>query len=129
MVWMTLKQALNARLDCLHLRLYGRPPRPRVLSGQCWSRGSARHALGGWQARLRWAVRACDAGRDARTLTQVGAGFFCCEARMLLLLLLLLLLLQVLQPLKQLRSVPCTKVFGGAAGRSCCREVHHGAIR
>ena len=66
-------------------------------------------------------------------MAQVGAGFFCREASMLLLLLLLLLrlllLLQVRQPLKQLRAAPCTKVLGGAAGRSCFRKLRHGTIR
>ena len=43
---------------------------------------SAEQVLHDWQARLRWALRARDAGRDARALAEARAGFFCGRAGM-----------------------------------------------
>ena len=60
-------------------------------------------------------------------MTHVGAGFLCREhvGVLLLLPLLLSLLLPLLLP-RQLRPARC---IGGATGWSCCRKLHHGAIR
>ena len=43
---------------------------------------SAEQVLRDWQARLRWALQARGAGRDARVLAETGAGFFCGRAGM-----------------------------------------------
>ena len=48
------------------------------MEGQC----SARQVLVDWQARLRWALRAREAGEDAYAMAQAGIGFFYGKAGM-----------------------------------------------
>ena len=48
------------------------------MDGQC----SARQVMSDWQARLRWALRAREAGENAHEMAQAGVGFFCVKAGM-----------------------------------------------